>query len=75
MRPVRAVLFDLDHTLFDTEKTERLSLGTVARHLGLPFGARTLAIYREANTHVWGEYRAGRITRDEARKRVQVSQF
>ena len=67
MRPVRAVLFDLDHTLFDTEKTERLSLGVVARHVRVPFGARSLALYREANTHVWGEYRAGRITSKELR--------
>lgn len=67
MRPVRAVLFDLDHTLFDTEKTERLALASVARLVGVPIGARTLEIYREANTHVWGEYRTGRITSKELR--------
>ncbi len=67
MRPVRAVLFDLDHTLFDTEKTERVALGAVARLIGIRPGARPLAIYREANTYVWGEYRAGRITSKELR--------
>ena len=67
MRPVRAVLFDLDHTLFDTEKTEAAALAVVARLVGLRPGARALAVYREANTHVWAEYRAGRITSKELR--------
>jgi len=64
---VRAVLFDLDHTLFDTEKTERRALGAVARAAGVPLGARAIAAYRTINTHVWGEYRAGRITSKELR--------
>ncbi len=67
MRPVRAVLFDLDHTLFDTEKTEEAALSVVARLVGIRPGARALEVYREANTHVWGEYRAGRITSKELR--------
>jgi len=65
--PVRAVLFDLDHTVFDTAKTERIALGAVARTVGIPLGPRALAAYREVNTHVWGEYRAGRITSKELR--------
>lgn len=67
MRPVRAVLFDLDHTLFDTEKTEAKALAVVARHVGIRPGPRALAVYREANLHVWSEYRAGRITSRELR--------
>jgi putative hydrolase of the HAD superfamily len=67
VRPVRAVLFDLDHTLFDTEKTERRALAEVARLAGIPLGARALLAYREANTHVWSEYRAGRVTSKELR--------
>jgi putative hydrolase of the HAD superfamily len=67
VRPVRAVLFDLDHTLFDTEKTERKALATVAQAAGVPLGSRALAVYREVNTHVWGEYRAGRLTSKELR--------
>ncbi len=66
-RPVRAVLFDLDHTLFDTEKTERLALRRVARAAGVPLGPRALETYRVVNTHVWGEYRAGRLTSKELR--------
>jgi YjjG family noncanonical pyrimidine nucleotidase len=64
---VRAVLFDLDHTLFDTEKTERRALGAVAKAVGVPFGPRTIETYQAVNTHVWGEYRAGRITSKELR--------
>jgi 2-haloacid dehalogenase len=62
VRPIRAVLFDLDHTIFDTERTERFALAAVARKAGVTLGARNLALYREVNTHVWGEYRAGRIS-------------
>jgi YjjG family noncanonical pyrimidine nucleotidase len=67
VRPVRAVLFDLDHTLFDTEKTERFALRAVARAASVPFGVRALETYRLINTHVWGEYRAGRLTSKELR--------
>jgi YjjG family noncanonical pyrimidine nucleotidase len=67
VKPVRAVLFDLDHTLFDTEKTERRALGLVARTAGVSLGAKALEAYRLVNTHVWGEYRAGRLTSKELR--------
>lgn len=67
LRPIRAVLFDLDHTLFDTDKTERHALGHVARAVGVPLGAHALEVYRAANMHVWGEYRAGRLTSKELR--------
>ena len=64
---VRAVLFDLDHTLFDTEKTERHALATIARAADVRLGPRAIETYREVNMHVWGEYRAGRITSKELR--------
>jgi YjjG family noncanonical pyrimidine nucleotidase len=67
LKPVRAVIFDLDHTLFDTEKTERRALAEVSRIVGVPAGRRALHAYRTANTHVWAEYRAGRITSKELR--------
>lgn len=64
---IRAVLFDLDHTLFDTEKTERHALATVARAAQVPLSLPALEAYQAVNTHVWGEYRAGRITSKELR--------
>lgn len=67
MRPVRALLFDLDHTLFDTERTERRALRRVASVVGVPLGSRNLLAYREVNLHVWAEYRAGRLTSKELR--------
>jgi len=67
VRQVRAVLFDLDHTLFDTEKTERHALGAVAKAADVRLGTHALAAYRTVNTHVWAEYRAGRITSKELR--------
>lgn len=67
MARVRAVLFDLDHTLFDTEKTERHALGAVAKAADVPLGPRAIEAYRTINMHVWGEYRAGRISSKELR--------
>jgi 2-haloacid dehalogenase len=64
---VRAVLFDLDHTLFDTNKTERHALRIVARAAKVRLSPETLASYQSVNTHVWTEYRAGRITSKELR--------
>jgi YjjG family noncanonical pyrimidine nucleotidase len=64
---VRAVLFDLDHTLFDTEKTERRALAAVARAASVRLGPHALDTYRLVNTQVWAEYRAGRITSKELR--------
>ncbi len=66
-KPVRAVLFDLDHTLFDTNRSERRALAKVAESVGIRFGSRALAAYREINAHVWSEYRAGRLTSKELR--------
>jgi len=71
MRPIRAVLFDLDHTLFDTDKSERRALAHVARATGVPPGPRALEAYRVVNTHVWGEYRAGRLSS----KKLRVLRF
>lgn len=67
MARFRAVLFDLDHTLFDTEKTERHALGAVARAADVPLGRHAIEAYRTINTHVWGEYHAGRISSKELR--------
>jgi YjjG family noncanonical pyrimidine nucleotidase len=67
LRPVRAVLFDLDHTLFDTEKTERHALSRVAQAANVRLGPKARDAYRVVNTHVWGEYRAGRVTSKQLR--------
>ena len=53
---VRAVIFDLDHTLFDTEKTERHALAAVAKAAKVPLGRHALEAYRTINTHVWGVF-------------------
>ena len=65
--PLRALLFDLDHTLFDTEKTERRALRSVAAAIDVRLGAPGIASYQSFNTHVWAEYRAGRLTSKEMR--------
>jgi YjjG family noncanonical pyrimidine nucleotidase len=67
MTAVKAVVFDLDHTLFDTDRTERRALRAVARAEGVVLGAHAFDAYRAVNAHVWAEYRAGRLTSKELR--------
>jgi len=65
--PLRALLFDLDHTLFDTERTERRALRSVASAIDVRLGGAGIVAYQQINTHVWAEYRAGRLTSKEMR--------
>lgn len=57
----RAVLFDLDHTLFDTRRSETVALRTALRERGLPFSGEILELYRRINLELWAAYRAGEI--------------
>ena len=63
----KALLFDLDHTLFDTHRTERRALRAVAAAIDVSLGRPQIAAYQEINTHVWSEYRAGRLTSKQMR--------
>jgi 2-haloacid dehalogenase len=60
--PIRAVLFDLDHTLFDTDRAERIALRRALRRFDLPFSPAVLAAYRAINAELWTAYQEGRVT-------------
>ena len=65
MAPRSALLFDLDETLFDFERSQRLALAESFRAMGIPFGPRALAAYRAINAVIWREYEKGRIGQAE----------
>jgi len=54
-------LFDLDHTLLDTDRAEKAALRLALATLGLPLRPATLATYREINGALWERYRRGEI--------------
>lgn len=61
-RPFRAILFDLDHTLLDTDRAERAALCAALRSLDIPYSRRVLADYRQINGRLWSRYRRGQIS-------------
>jgi len=58
---VRALLFDADHTLFDTSKAERCALRAALRARALRCPPSTLDAYRAINAEVWALYSRGGI--------------
>jgi len=59
--PPRAVLFDLDETLFDFSRSEARALsGALAGH-GLRPARSVVGVYREINAALWARYRRGTI--------------
>jgi YjjG family noncanonical pyrimidine nucleotidase len=60
--PIRAVLFDLDHTLFDTDRAERIALRRALRRFDVPFSPAILEAYRTINAELWADYQRGRVT-------------
>jgi 2-haloacid dehalogenase len=63
LRPssLRAILFDLDHTLLDFDRAQRLALRGALRDFSLPFSAAVLPTFRAINDELWAQYRRGEI--------------
>jgi 2-haloacid dehalogenase len=59
---LRAVLFDLDHTLLDFDKAERSALVRALRTVGLACPPATIAAYRRINDELWAAFRRGETT-------------
>ncbi len=59
-----ALLFDLDETLLDFERSSRLALRDAFADLGLPFARSVGDVYRAVNDRIWRDYEQGRITAD-----------
>lgn len=61
------ILFDLDHTLFDTEQSESLAFGKTMSSAGFPNAEQYISTYREINLALWVRVERGEITPQQVR--------
>ncbi len=64
---IRNVLFDLDDTLFDFHKAEKIALTKTLVHFGINPTEETLALYSTINAAHWKRLELGEISREEVK--------
>lgn len=64
---MRNVLFDLDDTLFDFHKAEKIALTKTLVHFGIDPTEETLALYSTINAAHWKRLELGEISREEVK--------
>ena len=64
---IRNVLFDLDDTLFDFHKAEKIALTKTLVHFGIDPTEETLALYSTINAAQWKRLELGEISREEVK--------
>lgn len=64
---IRNVLFDLDDTLFDFHKAEKIALTKTLVHFGIDPTEETLALYSTINAAHWKRFELGEISREEVK--------
>ncbi|MGN0540809.1 MAG: YjjG family noncanonical pyrimidine nucleotidase [Acutalibacteraceae bacterium] len=64
---IRNVLFDLDDTLFDFHKAEKIALTKTLVHFGIDPTEETLALYSAINSAHWKRLELGEISREEVK--------
>ena len=64
---IRNVLFDLDDTLFDFHKAEKIALTKTLVHFGIDPTEETLALYSTINAAHWKRLELGAISREEVK--------
>ncbi|OAA29176.1 haloacid dehalogenase [Kosmotoga arenicorallina S304] len=58
------VYFDLDHTLFDFDRTERESLEVVLENASVEATPEMIKRYKEINATLWSEFSGGKYTKE-----------
>lgn len=66
---IRHIFFDLDDTLLDFTKAERVALTKTLRHIGVEPTEAILARYHAFNAAQWRRLERGELTRDEVKER------
>jgi len=61
------ILFDLDHTLFDTEQSELRAFKQTMAAAGISITERHISTYREINIRLWSQVERGEITPQQVR--------
>ena len=64
---IRNGLFDLDDTLFDFHKAEKIALTKTLVHFGIDPTEETLALYSTINAAHWKRLELGEISREEVK--------
>ena len=62
---IEFVLIDLDDTILDFHKAERLGLENTLRHFGLDPTDETIALYLQINRDHWAQLEVGKMTRKQ----------
>lgn len=50
------IIFDMDDTLFDYDKTEEFALREAFRSLSMQYYNDYLSVFRKINRNIWSEY-------------------
>ena len=64
---IKNILFDLDDTLFDFHKAEKIALTKTLVHLGIEPCEETLSLYSRINQAHWKRLELGEIKREEVK--------
>ena len=62
--PIRALLMDIDDTLFDFQTSSQNALSIAFRSFGLPFTQEMWARYRALDMDFWQRFERGEITKE-----------
>ncbi len=65
--PYSTVLFDLDHTLLDSDESEAAAFARTMRFAGVADHEPLLDIYRRINLAMWAQVEAGTLLADDVR--------
>lgn len=66
---IKYIFFDLDDTIFDFKKAERIALEKALREFSVEPDAKILSRYSEINISQWKLLELGRLTREEVKVR------
>ena len=72
---VDTVLFDLDNTLLDFNKAEKIAVERTLREMGVTPDERMLKRYSELNLAQWHLLEQGKITRSQVKVQRYVNLF
>lgn len=61
------VLFDLDHTLLDSDESERLAFDVTMRSIGVNDPSDHLPSYRQINTSLWKQVELGELSPNDVK--------
>lgn len=67
--PYSTVLFDLDHTLLDSDESEAAAFAHTMRFAGVARHETLLDTYREINRAMWAEVEAGTMAANDVRSK------